>query len=89
MSTIELSWDFIQSQLPAGWRELAVEMGLIRPAASAAARQDPRHRTDPTAGIAPGRAGSVAADDDLHGCGGNGPSRAKGIGGRSERWAAR
>src|SRR5580693_1530769 len=28
---IELDWDFFKAQLPAGWRELAVERGLIRP----------------------------------------------------------
>jgi hypothetical protein len=28
---IELNWNFIREQLPAGWRELAVEMGLIHP----------------------------------------------------------
>jgi hypothetical protein len=27
----ELSWDFIKAQLPAGWSELAVAMGLIHP----------------------------------------------------------
>lgn len=31
MDAIELSWDFIKAQLPAGWSELAVEMGLIHP----------------------------------------------------------
>lgn len=31
MDAIELSWDFITAQFPEGWRELAVEMGLIRP----------------------------------------------------------
>jgi hypothetical protein len=31
MDAIELNWDFIRAQLPAGWRELAVEMGLIHP----------------------------------------------------------
>ena len=28
---IELDWEFVKAQLPAGWRELAVELGLIRP----------------------------------------------------------
>jgi len=27
----ELDWEFVKAQLPAGWRELAVERGLIRP----------------------------------------------------------
>jgi hypothetical protein len=31
MNTIELNWNFIREQLPPGWRELAVEMGLIHP----------------------------------------------------------
>ena len=31
MTTVELNWDFIKAQLPADWRELAVEMGLIHP----------------------------------------------------------
>ena len=31
MNAIELNWNFIREQLPAGWRELAVEMGLIHP----------------------------------------------------------
>lgn len=31
MNAIELNWDFIKAQLPAGWKELAVEMGLIHP----------------------------------------------------------
>jgi hypothetical protein len=29
MNAIELNWEFIRTQLPEGWRELAVEMGLI------------------------------------------------------------
>jgi hypothetical protein len=29
MNAIELNWNFIREQLPPGWRELAVEMGLI------------------------------------------------------------
>jgi hypothetical protein len=28
---IELDWEFVKAQLPAGWRELAVERGLIHP----------------------------------------------------------
>jgi len=31
MDASSLSWDFIKAQLPAGWKELAVEMGLIHP----------------------------------------------------------
>ena len=31
MNAIELNWEFIQAQLPEGWRGLAVEMGLIHP----------------------------------------------------------
>ena len=31
MNAIELNWNFIREQLPTGWRELAVEMGLIHP----------------------------------------------------------
>jgi DDE family transposase len=31
MNAIELNWNFIREQLPPGWRELAVEMGLIHP----------------------------------------------------------
>lgn len=31
MGAIELNWDFIKAQLPAGWSELAGEMGLIHP----------------------------------------------------------
>jgi hypothetical protein len=31
MNAIELNWEFIRAQLPEGWRELAVEMGLIHP----------------------------------------------------------
>jgi hypothetical protein len=27
----KLNWEFIKAQLPAGWRELAIERGLIRP----------------------------------------------------------
>jgi len=27
----ELDWEFVKAQLPAGWRELAVERGLIHP----------------------------------------------------------
>src|SRR5438067_487727 len=29
--TIETDWTFIETLLPAGWRELASEMGLVRP----------------------------------------------------------
>lgn len=28
---VQIGWDFIKAQLPTGWRELAVELGLIRP----------------------------------------------------------
>ena len=28
---VELDWEFVKAQLPAGWRELAVERGLIHP----------------------------------------------------------
>jgi hypothetical protein len=28
---IKLNWEFIKAQLPAGWRELAIERGLVRP----------------------------------------------------------
>lgn len=28
---VELDWEFVKAQLPAGWRELAVELGLICP----------------------------------------------------------
>jgi Transposase DDE domain len=28
---VQIGWDFIKAQLPTGWRELAVERGLIRP----------------------------------------------------------
>jgi hypothetical protein len=31
MNAIELNWEFIREQLPEGWRELAIEMGLIHP----------------------------------------------------------
>jgi hypothetical protein len=31
MDASRLNWDFIKAQLPPGWRELAVEMGLIKP----------------------------------------------------------
>lgn len=31
MTEAELNWEFIKAQLPAGWRELAVEWELIRP----------------------------------------------------------
>jgi hypothetical protein len=31
MDAIELNWEFIRAQLPEGWRELAIEMGLIHP----------------------------------------------------------
>jgi hypothetical protein len=31
VNAIELGWDFIKAQLPAGWNELASEMGLIHP----------------------------------------------------------
>src|SRR5271170_3561468 len=28
---MELDWELIKAQFPAGWRELAIKMGLIRP----------------------------------------------------------
>ena len=31
MAEAELNWEFIKAQLPPGWRELAIELGLIRP----------------------------------------------------------
>jgi hypothetical protein len=41
MGEAELNWEFIKAQLPAGWRELAVEWELIR-------RQPPQLRTKVT-----------------------------------------
>ncbi|MEY2933865.1 MAG: hypothetical protein RL033_4614 [Pseudomonadota bacterium] len=41
MEEAELNWEFIKAQLPAGWRELAVERELIRP-------QPPQLRTKVT-----------------------------------------
>ena len=41
MGEAELNWEFIKAQLPAGWRELAVELELIR-------RQPPQLRTKVT-----------------------------------------
>ena len=26
-----LGWEFVKAQLPAGWRELAAELGIVRP----------------------------------------------------------
>ena len=31
MEASGFNWEFIKAQLPTGWQELAVEMGLIRP----------------------------------------------------------
>ena len=31
MDASGFNWEFIKAQLPTGWQELAVEMGLIRP----------------------------------------------------------
>ena len=31
LDAVELNWAFIRAQLPEGWRELAIEMGLIHP----------------------------------------------------------
>ena len=28
---VEFDWELVKAQLPAGWRELAIERGLIRP----------------------------------------------------------
>lgn len=38
---VQIDWEFITAQLPAGWRELAIERGLIRP-------QPPQLRTKVT-----------------------------------------